>query len=531
MTKRKKKSKSSRRNRRNVKPSAGVMEDLDGLRVARRLWASNRLLEARKMFLQLAETYPGNIPTLVDSSRVLAAMHNYDRAEMFLQQAQELGSMNADAMMMIGQSYRIMNADRQARKCFQAAKKLNSKLPHVDLELAMLCERNHELDQAEEHALSELAHSANSPEASCVLARIMRRTKRSEEAIDRLKLIVDETVHPVTTRARASSELAKVYDSLGQFDLAWSAMQAVNRILLKHAKPFQDQRKFWLPKLKKLIDEVEMGDVLAWQTQVESSDQWLPVLLTGLPRSGTTLLAERMSRFSGIACADELDILGRFCFPMSIADDSPESMDRDWINAMPDVRSGQVNEIYRNGMASALREHQDLRIILDKNPSLLPLVLIFLRTIQRGKLLVLLRDPRDVLISSMMAYMPLNQFSIDFLDLESAVSRIEFDLQTWWTLKQKLPAEMWVETDYQELILNEAACLESVMRGLGIDAEPGVQLSSSIRVNSQSYAEVVEPTYQRALGRWKNYQQQLQPVEARLANIFQRYENSRTKAS
>ena len=57
------------------------------------------------------------------------------------------------------------------------------------------------------------------------------------------------------------------------------------------------------------------------------------------------------------------------------------------------------------------------RLLIDKNPSLTFLIPLLFRVFPEIKLLVALRDPRDVVLSCFMQTMPLNQGSSAYLSL------------------------------------------------------------------------------------------------------------------
>ena len=75
------------------------------------------------------------------------------------------------------------------------------------------------------------------------------------------------------------------------------------------------------------------------------------------------------------------------------------------------------------------------RLLIDKNPSLTFMIPILVRVFPEIKLLVALRDPRDVVLSCfMLPLVPLNQTAVAYLSLESTVEEYTALMGVWRTV-------------------------------------------------------------------------------------------------
>jgi hypothetical protein len=138
----------------------------------------------------------------------------------------------------------------------------------------------------------------------------------------------------------------------------------------------------------------------------------------------------------------------------------------------------------------------------------------FLRLFPEVKLLVALRDPRDVIISCFMQYLPLNSNTVYFLTLERAAQRYRNDLSLWKTLRERIVSP-WLEVRYEDTIANMEREARRTLDFLGLPWDPAVldyrtRLQDKV-VASPTYEAVSQPIYTRAVGRWKNYQKYLEP--------------------
>ena len=75
------------------------------------------------------------------------------------------------------------------------------------------------------------------------------------------------------------------------------------------------------------------------------------------------------------------------------------------------------------------------RLLMDKNPSLSLLLFGFQRFFPETKLLVALRDPRDVCLSCFMQYFdPLDSETAAFFNLKDTVEEYVEDMNIWRTM-------------------------------------------------------------------------------------------------
>src|SRR5207248_6571821 len=129
------------------------------------------------------------------------------------------------------------------------------------------------------------------------------------------------------------------------------------------------------------------------------------------------------------------------------------------LDAIPPERLAIQRARYLNYMAAALNEPIADRVHLDKNPTLTLLLPGMLRLFPETKLLIALRDPRDVVISCLMQYLPLNTNSVCFLTLERTARRYAHDMGVWLKLRAMIPSR-WLEVGYEDCVadLEKESC-------------------------------------------------------------------------
>src|SRR5213076_2483580 len=158
----------------------GLGADLPELRQARALWQLNRFDDALRLFEQAARKHPQNLVALIDGSRALGARFEIARAETLLDRLMKLGAQQPDVLHLAGQSYRMIFRPDKAMECFKRVLSITQEIPDAFLELAILYERRHRVEDAYSLIEDCLRTEPDYLEAQLFKARLLRRMK--EEA-------------------------------------------------------------------------------------------------------------------------------------------------------------------------------------------------------------------------------------------------------------------------------------------------------------------------------------------------------------
>src|SRR5436309_6836485 len=214
-----------------VIPGLGV--DLPELRQARAFWQLNRFDDALRLFEQAARKHPQNLVALIDGSRALGARFEIARAEMMLDRLMKLGAEQPDVLHLAGQSYRMIFRPDKAMECFQRVLVITKEIPDAFLELAILYERRHRVEEAYSLIEDCLRTDPDYQEAQLFKARLLRRMKE-EGASESLfhELAAGERAHPVV-RAQAWAEIAQSHDRHEDYISALQAMLKCKVLLLQ----------------------------------------------------------------------------------------------------------------------------------------------------------------------------------------------------------------------------------------------------------------------------------------------------------
>jgi hypothetical protein len=193
------------------------------------------------------------------------------------------------------------------------------------------------------------------------------------------------------------------------------------------------------------------------------------------------------------------------------------------LEALPDDRRASARRLYLEAMQAMHREPIEPRIHLDKNPALTPMLPVMRRVFPELKALIALRDPRDVVVSCFLRWMPVNPVSAWFLTLERTADRYAMDLGGWLRVREMMSD--WTEIRYENLVADLPREARAAVAGLGAMWDDAVLdyrgHAASRPVNSPTYEAVARPVFTSSIGRWRRYERQLAPAFDRLAPIVE----------
>src|SRR6185369_10696805 len=98
---------------------------------------------------------------------------------------------------------------------------------------------------------------------------------------------------------------------------------------------------------------------------------------------------------------------------------------------LTDLQIIDARQTYLSAMQSMLRVPLGGRLLVDKNPAMVLMIPPMKRVFPELRLLVALRDPRDVVASCFLRYLPINAVSVCFLTVGRTVDRLVLDMGSW----------------------------------------------------------------------------------------------------
>jgi Tfp pilus assembly protein PilF len=432
-----------------------------------------------------------------------------DLADRAWSKAVEVEPRNADLVGMVGHQFEAARRPDKARACFIRAAEADPRGINPRISLAVLLEKSHCLDDARAAVMECLAIDPRDDQARYFLAVLDRREGKLQEAENQLRDLITSQPRHAYVQYAARYELAQVLDRTDRFDEAMRFLAEAKDIVRGLADTAVLMRSYdQTAESARRFTAGQPKDVLrSWAKLFpEAKRDAIPPLafLGGHPRSGTTLLEQILDAHPGVAALDEppafLEVL------------QPE------FHKSSELSSARVNvlrRIYIQALRDELGADPAEKLLIDKNPSPTARLPLWLRVFPELRVIIALRDPRDVVISCYFQNIPLNSANVNFLSLERLAKHYA-DLMGIWLAVREWPGFNWIETRYEDIVADLPREGRRVTQFLGLqwhtDQERFYETSAAKQLYSPTYQDVTRPVYQRSVGRWHAYERHLSPI-------------------
>jgi tetratricopeptide (TPR) repeat protein len=474
-------------------------------------------------YRDLARRYPAVPELWFELGNAAAGELDFAQANVAYRRALELAPRKVSLLCSIGQQYQGLRQLDDARACYERAVTVDPDSVDARISLAVWFEKERRLDEAWECVEACFARHPRDDQARYFRAFLLHRKQRDAEAETALRdLIKDSPQYPYVKYA-SRHLLGVVLDQLGQCAEAmqWliEAKALVRAItdtaLLERGYDEGDRRR------RALLAALTPEMIRRWREEPPASvERYQVAFLGGHPRSGTTLIEQILDAHPEVLAFDEpvafsQEITSRINLSPLGGEAELRALD-----ALPASRRAEMRRRYIKSLLREIEGEPAARMLLDKNPSPTMSLNIWLRVFPDLKVIIALRDPRDVIISCFFLNIMLNPTNVNFLSLERTAKHYA-DLMDVWLRLRELGGFDWLETRYEDVVANLEEEGKRVTGFLGLSWHPGqaryYETARRKFLFAPTYHDVTQPVYKRAVGRWERYAGALEPIQSRLA--------------
>lgn len=233
-----------------------------------------------------------------------------------------------------------------------------------------------------------------------------------------------------------------------------------------------------------------------------------PVFITGLPRSGTTLLDRMLAGHPGVQVLEELE--GLHVAETALAD------------------GAGVDEARRDYW-DFIERHVELdpgAVIVDKNPMHVMHLDVLPKLFPGAPVVLVLRHPYDAALSCFMQDFDPGPVTARFVDLEATASVCARFLKLMRQFEDARP-EQATRVRYEDLVVDFRGEVKRLLAILGlewhqnIEDYAGLAARSAAPIMTASYDQVTRGLYKTAVERWKHYEDWLGVFQQTLEPMLQ----------
>jgi tetratricopeptide (TPR) repeat protein len=408
------------------------------------------------------------------------------------------GTWNLKGLALVG-----LERPQEALASYERAIALDPALADAHGNRGMLLIELGRADEAREAVERALALEPRSARGWYILSLCRRMAPGDPQLAAMLKLAGDIEALEPDEQVHLRFALAKVFEDLGELG-EWAAQIEAGARLKRSLLPYDEAAA--LGQLERTRAAFGKARLARASAPTEASPA--PIFIVGMPRSGSTLIEQILASHPEVATTGETDhfamALRRLEQETGAGLRTPEAqagLDADQLARLGELYLGQVGAAARPGVRIVNKTLENFRHV-----GLIRLALPGARILQAR------RDPVDACLSCWSKlFADSLPYTYDLGELGRYWRGYEALMAHW---RKALPAGAMLEVQYEELVADPEGQARRILAHCGLDWDPRcLAFHAADRwVHTASAAQVRQPIYASAVGRWRAYEPYLKPL-------------------
>lgn len=395
--------------------------------------------------------------------------------------------------------------DKAARDAFDTAIKAHPNDNQVLFHKAQFLQDKGEFKEAEALLRQAVNRDPKYGEAYLALSRSLR-FKADDPLIAQMAATLSGQGMPVLDRARIGFAMAKAMEDTQSYDQVFGYLNRANARFSAASAAYDDsQSQAMFDGLKAAFRGVDFN------RPVDGTSDLAPIFVTGLPRSGTTLVERILSNHPTLTAIGEAPHL-MHAQQEILARQNGGFHD---VARMPDAQIARFSAIYEQEVT---KRHGPGRVV-DKAMMTLHIAGLVKLALPRSKIILVRRDPRDIALSMYKNVFPVGsyRYSYNLVHLGRFIRMYE-DMINFW--RDAAPG-MLIEVQYEDLIDDPDGQSGKLIDQLGLTRTGGLVdvQKAKAEVRTLSVYQARQPIYKSSARSWEKYKDDLAPLIATLGEL------------
>ena len=398
-----------------------------------------------------------------------------------------------------------------AQDCYNQVLKLDADNAQAHAGLAALAARDGNLDLARQHGSAALALDPANAIAATAIANAELEAGNPETASNLLAPLVGQMSQPSSERVQLRTTYGDALSRTGKADAAFAAYAAAQNDFAAIHEPAGSARETHRQLIERIIAELDAAPPAAWTQSPPPAPQGAAaghVFLLGYPRSGTTLVENVLASLPAVVALEE----------------RPTLVDADRIFLAAKGGISQLAGLGSTALTPYVQAYWDKvraagtdpvgQTFVDMDPlkaTRLPLVA---RLFPQARILIMRRDPRDVVLSCFRNSFALTSAALEFTTLERTARHYDAMMRLIELARERLPLA-YHEVDYHGLVRDFDGTTQALCGFLGLPWDESLRrfdrTARSRGVATASASQVRRGLYD-GRGQWEPFARHFEPV-------------------
>lgn len=408
-----------------------------------------------------------------------------------------------------------------ARTCYARAAELDPRQAEAWAGLSAITVVRGEHEEGRAQAERALALDPGNLVAAAAIGQSAVEQKQAEHARARLERALAGNTEEGPPRVTALSVLGDMLEQLGDYDGAFAAYSASKRLFRSlFEQRFRDKTPAQIALIEQIDRSLRDLDVTNWALPADAQPSFdRHVFLTGYPRSGTTLVENILASADGIVALEERPTLMHADERFLLPDDGMAALRAlDQSGARP----------YRDAYWSMVMQSVSApggSMFVDMDPLKGMRLPIIARLFPEARVLLMRRDPREIVWSCYHTNFAMTAATYDYSDLASTARHYDALMRLTDQCVERLPLNTHV-VRYESLVTDFDRATQALCGFLGMDWTADLKrfdrTAQRRGVATASATQVRQGLYD-GRRQWEPYARYLEPVMPILAPWIERF--------
>ncbi len=329
----------------------------------------------------------------------------------------------------------------------------------------------------------------------------------------------------ITRQTQTANDIPRLERAFALVDRDPGAAYAIGHALAKAHEDLGDTQTamVWLARAKvaadRAVPDEAAADIALFEAAMRSASlppaegyaDAAPIFVLGLPRSGTTLVDRILSSHRDVVSGGELTSFPH-ALRRAVGDGPGALLDASRIDRAAGVDAAKIGRAY----AEEVRQvHGFAGRFVDKLPLNFFLVPHILRALPNARVVVLRREPADVVLSSYRQSFAMGAAHLSYtLDLERAARYVLKFEALMDRFAETAPPDRLFTVRYEDVVADLESQTRRLLAACGLDFDPACLSfhENAAPVATASAAQVRQPLYATSVGRWARYRPAIDPA-------------------
>lgn len=479
---------------------------------------------AHGLLRQALALAPGDVLVMGAIGAVLRKEGRLDEALAVLDQAVSAEPRHAAGWLERGYVLDALRRWAEARDSYERALALDPRMAPALAKLADFAAKDGDAATGKALADRALAIDPYEPNAACAMATIEIERREPEAAEHRLTALLarglqgDDRTRALTLLGDSLDRQDRTEEAFVRYQEAQRSFRTIYAAELTPTPVRPSHRQFIERITEQLREAAPMAEAAAVEPVAGAAATH--VFLLGYPRSGTTLVENVLASAAGVVALEERDTFADADAALVANDGTMPPLDTLDPALLQRLREGYWRQVRTMG------EDPAGRTFVDMNPFNGIKLPVIARLFPDARVLIMRRDPRDVVLSCFRINFTPSTAAWSFSELEEAARHYDALMRLTELARKRLPLACH-EVRYDRLVTDFEPTVRALAAFVGLewtdDFHRFDRTAQTRGVRTASATQVRRGLYD-GRGQWRRYAKQLAPVLPILAPWVERFD-------